>query len=46
MGRAARRAADGRYLENGRVSFQKRRSDVAPNTPVEDTDRSKGSEQG
>ncbi len=43
---AARRAADGRYLENGRVSYQKRRNDVAPNTPVEEADRSRGSEQG
>ena len=33
---AAQRAADGRYLENGRISYQKRRSDVAPNTPVGD----------
>ena len=31
---AAERAADGRYLENGRISYQKRRSDVAPNTPL------------
>ncbi len=33
---AAQRAADGHYLENGRISYQKRRSDVAPNTPVGD----------
>ena len=33
---AAGRAADGNYLENGRISYQKRRADVAPNTAVGD----------
>ncbi len=32
---AAQRAADGHYLENGRISYQKRRGDVAPNTPLD-----------
>ena len=31
---AAQRAADGHYLENGRISYQKRRDDVAPNSPL------------
>ncbi len=30
------RAAAGRYFENGRISYQKRRADVAPNTAVGD----------
>ncbi len=44
---AAQRAADGRYLENGRISYQKRRADVAPNTAVGDLgEPGEGSEQG
>lgn len=44
---AAARAADGGYLENGRISYQKRRADVAPNTAVGDVVEPGGdSEQG
>ena len=40
---SARRATEGRYLENGRMSFQKRRDDVAPNTPFDPLGDSDGS---
>ena len=44
---AALRAADGRDLDNGRFSYQKRRADVAPNTGVGDLGKpGEGSEQG
>jgi 4-hydroxy-3-polyprenylbenzoate decarboxylase len=38
----AQRAADGRYLENGRRSAQLRRDDVAPNTSIRDVPRVTG----
>ncbi len=43
----ARRAADGLYLENGRISYQQRRDDVAPNTPIDGAgDPGGGAEEG
>ena len=38
----AARAAEGRYLENGRRSAQFRRKDVMPNTPFRNTPKGEG----
>ena len=40
----ARRAVDGRYMENGRRSALLRRNDVAPNTSIRDVPRSSDKE--